>query len=292
MPWANNMSDRTKGLLFALLAATFYGLIPIFGKKFVSIFSPLFVALIVTIVADFYLTALVIWKKELFKNLFKNGARWVILLGFLAALGSYSSFVGLSLGKASAAGFFFQFEAFFAAILAFVLLREKLSSYQTIGLVIMIFGATVFSIPLSSSLNLGNLFFLFAAFVWGLNVVITRSKARELSPFFLAFGRSTFSALFLLPVSYNYIQESMGIIQSVHVLFLLLYGAVIAGFLLSSYTSLRFIKAAETTSFQLISPLITVAIASVLLGESLTVIQLLGGLLVLSGLYLIVKNKK
>src|SRR5579859_4869930 len=157
------MSNRTKGLLFALLAAFFYGLIPIFGKKFVSIFSPLFVALIVTITADIFLTIAVLWRKEISKNLFKKNLKWIIFLGFFAALGSYFSFIGLSLGKASAAGFFFQFQAFFAAILAFALLKEKLSVSQISGLAVMLVGAYFFSIPLT--LNSGNLFFLLAAFV-------------------------------------------------------------------------------------------------------------------------------
>lgn len=286
------MSDRAKGLLFALLAAFFYGLFPIFGKKFVSIFSPLFVALAVTITAGLFLTILALWKKELLKNLLKKNLKWVILLGFFAALGSYSSFVGLSMGTAIAAGFLFQFQTFFVAILAFILLKEKLSSYQILGLIIMLIGAAVFSAPLSSSLNLGNLFFLFSAFVWGLNNVITRSKARELSPFFLAFGRNTFSVLFLLPFAYKYIHENIELVKVVHISYFLLYGAVIAGFLLALYTALRFVKAAEATSFQLLSPLITLSIAYIFLGEQLSAVQLLGGLLVLSGLYLIVIKVK
>lgn len=284
------MSDRTKGFLFALLSALFYGLFPIFGKKFVSIFSPLFVAFTVTIVADFFLTAIAIWRKELFKNLFKKNLKWVILLGFFAALGSYFSFVGLSIGKASAAGFLFQFQTFFVAISAFIFLKERLSSSQIIGVTIMLIGAAVFSFPLNS-FNLGNLFFLLSAFVWGLNNVITRGKVKELSPFFLAFGRNTFSALFLLPIAYKYIQQDIKLINASYVFYFFLYGALIAGFLLALYTALRFIKAAEGTSFQLLSPLITLSIAYFFLGEQLSAVQLSGGLLVLSGLYLMVLRK-
>ena len=284
------MSDRTKGFLFALLAATFYGMIPILGKKFVTIFSPLFAAVVVTIVADIYLITIAIIRHELFKNIIKKSARWVILLGFFAALGSYFSFVGLTFGKASAAGFFFQFEAFFAAFWAFVFLREKLSRYQIMGLLLMLIGAGVFSSPLT--INLGNLFFLSAAFAWGLNSVITRSKVRELSPFFLAVGRNTFSAIFLFPVAYRYIEPNISLLTPTNAFFFLLYGAVIAGFLLSSYTALKFIKAGEATSFQLISPLITLVVAFIILGERFTPIQLIGGVLVLTGLYLIVKFKR
>lgn len=283
------MSDRTKGFLFALLAAILYGLVPILGKKFVTIFSPLFAAIVVIIVSDFYLITIAILKGELFKNILKKSARWVIVLGLFASLGSYFSFVGLTYGKASAAGFFFQFEAFFAAVLAFIFLREKLSKHQIIGLMLMLIGAAIFSAPFT--FNLGNLFFLAAALAWGFNSVITRSKVRELSPFFLAVGRNTFSALFLLPLAYKYIAGNIGLVNATNVFFFLIYGAVIAGFLLSSYTALKFIKAGEATSVQFLAPLFTLAVAFVVLSERFTALQLFGGALVLSGLYLIVKFK-
>lgn len=284
------MSNRTKGFLLALLAAVIYGFIPILGKKFVTIFSPLFAAIVVIIVSDLYLIAVAFLKGELFRNILNKSARWVVVLGLFASLGSYFSFVGLTHGKASAAGFFFQFEAFFAAILAFVFLREKLSRYQIIGLVLMLGGAAIFSMPLT--FNLGNLFFLAAALAWGFNGVITRSKVRELSPFFLAVGRNTFSGLFLSLVAYKYVGSNINLVTPVSGFFFLIYGLAIAGFLLSSYSALKFIKAGEATSVQFLAPLFTLLVAFVVLGERFTILQLFGGALVLSGLYLIVKFKE
>lgn len=281
------MSDRTRGFLFALLAAFFYGLVPVLGKKFVSIYPPLFLAFTITIATDVFLTTLALIKRELFKNLFKKTTLWVILLGFFAALGSYFSFVGLTSGSASAAGFFFQFQAFFSALLAFIFLREKLSRFQVLGLIVMLLGAYFFSSPFS--VNLGNIFFLSAAFVWGINSVITR-KIRQVSPFFQAFGRNTFSALFLLPITYKSVLENFSSINFHNIPYFMLYGGVLAGFFIASYISLRLIKAGESTSLQIVSPLITVIIAFVFLGELLTRNEILGGLFVLSGLYLIIKK--
>lgn len=284
------MSDRTKGFLFALLAAFIYGFIPILGKKFVTIFSPLFAAIVVIIVSDLYLITIAILRGELFKNILKKSARWVVVLGLFASLGSYFSFVGLTYGLASAAGFFFQFEAFFAAVLAFIFLREKLARFQIVGLMLMLIGAGIFSAPLTFSL--GNLFFLAAALAWGFNSVITRSKVRELSPFFLAVGRNTFSGLFLSLVAYKYVGSNINLVTPVSGFFFLLYGAAIAGFLLSSYTALKFIKAGEATSVQFLAPFFTLVIAFIVLGERFTLSQLFGGALVLVGLYLIVKFKE
>ena len=284
------MSDRKKGLIFAFSSAILYGLIPILGKKFVLEFSPLFVALIVTLISDIYFAGIVLWRRELFSNLFRKQIRWVVLVGFLAALGSVLSFVGLSVGKANEAGFFFQFETFFAAILAFLFLQEKLTRHQIIGLGIMFLGAYIFSFH--GTFNLGNLFFLATALLWGLNDTIIRRKNRDFSSFFLAFGRSFFSALFLLPLAYRYIPQNVEKITITNIYFFLIYGGVVAGILLSKYFALRYLKTAEATAFQVASPVVTLVVAFFVLREQLVSIQLIGGSLVLAGLYLTTRPKK
>src|SRR3989344_3471977 len=112
------MSNRTKGLTFALVSAVLYGLIPILGKKIVVDFPPLFVAFMVTIMAGCFLGIIGFWRKEIFHRLFPKNIIWIVVLGFLAASGSVFSFLGLSIGRANDAGFLFQFGTFFATILA------------------------------------------------------------------------------------------------------------------------------------------------------------------------------
>lgn len=288
------MSDRTKGLLFALLSAILYGIIPIFGKKFVDIFPPLFVAFSLVVIADLYLAAIALWKKELFHNFLNKNIKWVVLIGFLASLGSIFSFFGLSLGKASEAGFFFQFEAFFAAILASVFLKEKLSSYKIMGLIVMFIGAYIFSAIFQSSLRTSDLLFLGAAFVWGVNDVIIRKTSKEFSSFFLSFGRNFFSAVFLFPLAYQYMPQSLEKVTNAHVLYFFLYGGLIAAIILSLYQAFQYIKTAEATAFQLLIPIITAIVAFLTLGETLNRFQLIGGGAILIGLYLITqfKNRK
>lgn len=285
------MSDRTKGLALALISAILYGFIPILGKKFVTDFSPLFVALVLTIVADLYLAVIALWKKEIFHNFFSKDIKWVILIGFLAALGSIFSFIGLSIGKANEAGFLFQFETFFAAILAFLFLREKLSNYQILGLLAMFAGAYIFSATFQSSLRVSSLLFLGAALVWGMNDVIVKKTTKRFSSFFLSFGRNFFSALFLLPLAYKYVPQNIEKINSAWVLYFLLYGAVVAGIVLSLYQAFRYIKTAEAISFQLLSPIVTLVIAFMVFQETLDRFQLIGGALILTGLYLMTRQK-
>lgn len=286
------MSDQKKGIAFALVSAALYGLIPILGKKFVADFPPLFVAFMVVLLADFFIGVVAFWRKEIFRNLILKNIFWVAALGFFAALGSIFAFLGLSIGRASDAGFLFQLEIFFAAILAFLFLKEKLSQNQVGGLVLMFVGTYVFSTSLSYSFEIGNLFFLGSAFVWGINDIIVKRKRKNLSPFFLAFGRNFFSLFILFPLAIQYLPENLQKLTGQDVFYFLIYGLVVSGIILSLYFAFGYIKTAEALSYQLFSPILTAIIAFYIFGERLNTIQLIGGVVILVGLYLMTQSSR
>lgn len=286
------MSNRTKGLLFAFVSSILYGAIPLLGKAFVSNFHPLFVAFILTSIVGLYFAVITLWRKDLFDNFKHKEIIWVVLLGMFAALGSIFAFFGLSVGNASHAGFFFQFEAFFAAILAFFFLKEKLSKIQIRGLVIMGIGAYVFGTSFSYSFEIENLFFLCSAFLWGANDVIVKNKIKHFSPFFLAFGRSFFSLIILFPISFRYIPENLQKLSIEDSFYFLFYGLIVAGTILLLYIAFRHVKTAEATSYLLFSPIITAVAAFFIFGERLSTIQLIGGAIILGGLFLMTKKSR
>ena len=285
------MSNRNKGLLFAFFSAVLYGTIPLLGKSFVRNFHPLFVAFTLTLTVGLYFLVIALWRKDLFHNFLRKEIAWVVLIGIFAAIGSLFSFFGLSVGRASHAGFFFQFETFFAAILASIFLKEKLSKVQIRGLMLMLVGAYVFATSLSHSFETTNLFFLASAFVWSINSVIAKSMIKKhFSPFFLAFGRNFFSLFILFPLSFRYIPENLQKLAVQDVFYFLLYGLVVAGLTLSLYTAFKYIKVAMALSYQLLSPIITALLAFFIFGERLSSIQLIGGAFILAGLYLMTKS--
>lgn len=284
------MSNRTKGLLFAFISSILYGTIPILGKAFVYNFHPLFVAFAFTLIVDLYFAGIALWRKDLFHNFKGKEITWVILLGIFAALGSIFAFFGFYVGRASDAGFFFQFETFFAAILAFFLLKEKLYKSQIKGLALMGVGAYLFGTSLFYSFEIENLFFLGSALLWGANDVIVKSKIRRFSPFFLAFGRNFFSLFILLPISFRYIPQNLQKLAIQDIFYFLLYGLVAAGLILLLYTSFKYLKTAEAMSYQLFAPIITAVMAFFIFDEQLNTIQLIGGAVILGGLFLMTKK--
>jgi len=286
------MSNQKKGIVFALASAGLYGLIPILGKKFVADFPPLFVAFMVVLLTGFFIGVVAFWRKEIFRNLTLKNIFWVAVLGFFAALGSIFAFLGLSMGRANEAGFLFQLEAFFAAILAFLFLKEKLSQNQVRGLVLMLIGGYIFSTSFSFSFDIGGLFFIGSAFVWGINDIVVKRKRKILSPFFLAFGRNFFSLLILFPLALQYLPENLQKLTGQDAFLLLLYGLIVSGLILSLYFAFGYIKTAEALSYQLFSPILTASLAFFIFGEHLNTIQLIGGGVILVGLYLMTQGSR
>jgi len=245
----------------------------------------------VVLLADFFLGVIAFWRKEIFHNLNLKNIFWAAVLGFFSALGSIFAFLGLSVGRANEAGFLFQLETFFAAILAFLFLKEKLYKIQIRGLLIMGIGAYIFGTSLSYSFEIGNLFFLGSAFVWSINSVIAKSMVKHFSPFFLAFGRNFFSLIILFPISVRYIPDNLKKLEVQDVFYFLLYGLVVAGLILLLYFAFRYIKTAEAVSYQLLSPILTAIMAFLIFGERLNTIQLIGGAIILLGLFLMIQIK-
>ena len=284
------MSNKHRGLLFSFISSICFGLLPLLGKTFISTFHPLFVAFVVTGIVDLYFAKLALFRKDLFKNFFHKEIMWVVLIGAFAALGSTLAFFGLLLGKATSAGFLFQFETFFASILAVIFLKEKLNKGQIKGLIFMFVGVYLFSVSFSTYFELGNLFFLGSAFFWGANDIIVKSKLRYFSPFFLAFGRNFFSLPILFLLAREHIIDNLQKVTLHDAIYFLLYGVLSAATVLFLYLAFRHIKTAEATSFQLFSPAITAVGAFFIFGERLSFVQLGGGIIILLGLYLMTRS--
>lgn len=280
------MTNRNKGLFFAFISAVLYGTIPLFDKIFVHYFHPLFVALGLTFIVDLYFLIVCLFRRDFLKNFMCKEIIWVVMLGIFAAIGSILVFSGLLSGKASHAGFFFQFETFFASILAFFVLKEKLNKKQIKGLICMFAGAYIFITSFSYSFETTSLFFLGSAFVWGANDVIVRSKIKHFSPFFLAFGRNFFSLCILLPIAIRYVPENLQKVSFENLIYFLIYGLVVAGTILLLYIAFRYVKIVEAISYQTFSPVVAAVSAFFILGERLSGIQIIGGAVILFGLYL------
>jgi drug/metabolite transporter (DMT)-like permease len=284
------MSERQKGFLFALASAFLYGLVPVLGKIAVSDFHPIFVAFVVTLASSFYLgIGFFFYKKKL--SFSKRQVHWVLLIGLFSTVGSVAGFSGLLFGKANEAGFLFQFEIFFVAILANFFLKEKLYKHQYVGLIFMLIGAGIFSHLEIKSVGFGSILFLTAALAWGISDIIARGKASRIThPLYIALGRSIFSSVFLLPLVILFARDIPGV-SAGNLYYFLLYGVIVAGIFFFLYLSLKYTKATNTISFYILSPIIASLGSFIFLGEYLSFQQIIGGGIILVSIILVLREK-
>jgi drug/metabolite transporter (DMT)-like permease len=138
------------------------------------------------------------------------------------------------------------------------------------------------------SFNRGDLIMLIAALLWAIYTILLNRMRRALSPL----GTLTIVAILALPPlsvigGYDLLTHSLGPITPVVVvgLFYISVVASVAAFMAWS-VGIRDIGAARGSIFLNLIPLFTAIIAVLTLGERLGLVQLIGGLLVISGVTL------
>jgi drug/metabolite transporter (DMT)-like permease len=172
---------------------------------------------------------------------------------------------------------------------------DRLTRRRTVGALVSLVGVAwivsqgSLEALLELSVNSGDLTMVLAAFLWAIYTVMSQRVLRSLSPLAI----TTITTLLALPPlilvgGYELMTQPIGTITPVVVLGLLYVGIVasVAAFLCWNAGIAR-IGAARGAIFLNVIPLFTASMAVPLLGERLGAAQLLGGVLVISGVTLV-----
>ncbi|UCD72648.1 MAG: DMT family transporter [Candidatus Bathyarchaeota archaeon] len=180
------------------------------------------------------------------------------------------------------------------AIVSSLILNETISRERTasigisiLGVALVILGGPESTQSLSSGM-LGDLLLLLCAFLWACYTVIGRSLGGHFPYLAITLSSTTFGTLFLGPLSvYEYLTYGPMQISEPTVIALLFLGLVASAlaFLLYNFAVSQ-LEASEVAIYVNLSPVITVCAANLILHETLTLLQLVGGIVVLSSIYL------
>ncbi len=177
------------------------------------------------------------------------------------------------------------------AILAFIFLREHLEKIW-IGLTITFVGTLVVTlqsggIDFSNENLIGNSIILIAALAWSTSVIISRPLMKSISPIQLAF----YATLGTLPIHYlmAWITESEGFghLNQPSILFCIGYSGIFStglAYAMWNY-GVHKLGASHASVYQNLVPLVALAAAWISpLNEKITVVQIIGGFLIIFGL--------
>jgi drug/metabolite transporter (DMT)-like permease len=287
---AQNKISRT-GYIYALAAAVTAGLIPIFSKLLVANTNPLTVSALTFVVAGLLLVA---YRPRELPT--RASIPWMVATGFLgAALAPALYLIGIVQTSAVNAALLTNGEVFFTGVIAYAAFRERLKRQQLLESILVVAGIVI----VTTSLNFGgvqllggfagNLLILGASLLWAIDNNLSRITSQRFGPYFVAKFRNIFGGGMLL--AFILATSSISVPTSA-VPLLLLYAADTA---LATFTFMAALVRVGAVRALLVFSTTSIfgsLFAVVALGEGFTLVQALGGTLILMGVYLIQRSEE
>jgi O-acetylserine/cysteine efflux transporter len=218
--------------------------------------------------------------------------RWLLAYGLTISFGQFAFlFSAMSVGMpAGLASLVLQSQAFFTLLFAALVLGERIRAHNLIGLLIAAAGLLLIGVNSGIGMTLaGFILTICAAAMWAMGNIITKRVGKVDLVSLVVWGSLVpplpFLAMSLLLEGPQQIGDALInlSLQSVLALIYLAFGATLLGYSLWSRLLSRY-PAAQVAPFSMLVPVIGLSSAALLLGEQLSQLQMLGTLLVMSGL--------
>jgi drug/metabolite transporter (DMT)-like permease len=227
----------------------------------------------------------------------RNDLPYLALLGFLGiTFHQWLQSTGLQTVQASTTAWVVATSPIFIAILSWLFLREKLNWLQVTGILLAAFGVLVVvsdgkinSIFTGQFGTFGDILILISAVNWAVFSILSTSGLKRFPPtqmmfFVMTIGWLFTSILFLF---------GGGPADMLHITWTSFIGVAFLGIFCSGlayiawYDGLKALTATQTGAFLYIEPLVAVIVAWAILGESILLLTLIGGVIILVGVRLV-----
>ncbi|GAA3348111.1 DMT family transporter [Deinococcus persicinus] len=261
------------------------------AKTLVAHASPMTLTTVRWFIAVIVLVPLVWWKeKKLVPP--KQAIVPLLLMGVTGvALFNIFQFLALELTTSTNAGLISTMNTISIALFSFVLLKEKITKWQLSAMVLSLFGVVLvlskgdWQLLLDFQLNTGDLWMLAAVCVWGLYSVCSKWAMQTASPLMATLYAGVFGVLLLLPFTsadFTFTNVNTSFILS------MLYTGIISTVVCMVFWNIGVQKLGATTSgiFLNFNPIFTALLAYLFIGENMSWLQGIGGLIVIMGCYL------
>ena len=293
------MKKETVGTILALSTAFISGLAIPANKLFVVNLDPTVFtavrALVIGIV--FFIFASFQSKRKKFKKV-----PWGYLFAIAIIGGSFAFlmfFSGLKLTTVGRAAFYHKTLPFYITIFAFLFLKEKISQKQVLALIAMLIGCTlIYSTEISPSKlwldsSLGDLLVVGATVLWAIeNTIAKKAMIKGESNFVVSFARMFIGGIILFAIIM--LQDKMSLLLALttqQILNLTVSIAILFGYVLGWYWSIKLINVSKASTLLLLAPVISLILGIIIFNEPVPNLQLLGSALILIGAYVVINVK-
>jgi len=222
-------------------------------------------------------------------NVDKKNLLVIVLSGITGGTIAYGfGFLGLQKSTAINYVFLTQTTVFFTPVLAFFLLKEHLKPHKTVLIFALILGAYLVSTNGKLILpKIGDIYILLGAVAISLSVILTKIALKKVPTLTFSMYRALFGGISLLifllvmnKVSLDFNWYWIGVV-----------GLVVAAGIYSMNKALEYGSASYMQMMSMSVPVITAIFAYLILGESMTPIQMVGGAFILVSGFFVHKLK-
>ncbi|MFH1461283.1 MAG: DMT family transporter [Patescibacteria group bacterium] len=279
--------NKNKGFLLVLSTAFISGLSVFINKFGVSVINPyIFTGLKNIIVALLIISWILILKDWKFLKELKK-KQWLLLIGVGLIGGSIPFllfFKGLSLTTAAQGAFIHKTMFIYAAILAVIFLKEKISRGFLIGGLGLLLGNILLLRIIPHQFGLGDLLILIATLFWAGENVLSKYLLRDLPSRIVIWARMSFGSIFIvlfwLMTGQTHLVAFLNLEQWAWTMITAIF---LFGYVTTWYAGLKYLSVSVATTILLLASPITILLSFFFLGGGLAAQQIMGiGLIILS----------
>ena len=274
------------GILYALLSAALFGASAPFAKLLLGDVSPWMLAGLLYLGSGGGLALVRVFRRSSETRLQKSDLPWfggAVLAGGI--VGPVLLMFGLSLSSAAEASLLLNLESVLTLLIAWIVFKENVDRRLLVGAAAIVAGALVLSWPEKAAVafDWGPLLIAGACLAWAIDNNLTR-KVSASDPMQIAMLKGLIAGAVnvALALSLSAAWPGAAAIAAAGLIGFLGYGISLTLFVLA----LRLLGTARTGAYYALSPFIGAAMAILLLGESMTLAFVAGGVLMAIGLWL------
>lgn len=279
-----------------LLAVIFWGVSFIATKTALNELTPVMIIILRLLLGILILIILALYTKRDFSIRLKQHA-FIFLLAAIAVFHLWIQVTGLQYTSAANTGWIIGTTPVFIAIMGMIFFKEKMTLTQLVGIIIAFSGlffliseGDLTSIGFIS--NKGDFLVLASAFTWGAYSIVNKKISLTYPPLMTILYLFIMMAIILLPVTANsetlFRLKHLSMLSWICILFLGIFCSGISYVLWAQ--SLKDMDSSKVGAFLYIEPFVTVFSAWIFLNENITLLMILSGIIIISGV--IIVNRK
>ena len=293
------MNKRTLGLLAALGATLIYGFNHTIAKNVMPTYIQPFGFIFLRVLG----AAILFWILSLFfKNQKIDRKDWprILLCSFLGmVINMLAFFKGLELSTPINSSVLITVVPILVFSFSVIILKEKVSLIKMLGISSGFFGALILILysPVSGynapNIPLGNLLFVLNSSTYGLYLIFVKPLVEKYNIITLFRWLFLFGFIMNFPITVQEFSSvdwvNLPLKQAVLPMIYVVVGTTFFTYLLNAY-ALSTLKASTVSSFVYFQPIVGIVYALTTENDSLTLINVIGMLLIFTGVYLVTKK--